>query len=316
MTPQECSSCGSELLEGSDFCARCGTPTVPRVEAETSQTGFKHQVQVNWAKIPKAAKVITLMAVIGSLMVLIVAGINASPPSPEDLRYTVDGTTSVIAWNPNDVDDEGRYPDYYRVYYHDSSGESCRVSWYGKTTGCQLLHKEVTSIRFEHHDSGDFPNYYWVTSCNETTMWPSHFGCSSITVEDFAFYIPPPPKRVKYTVEGRTLRLTWDPVEGADNYIVYSNSSGREDTVKEPRSELRGDCGRGEYWIEACNENGCSDHYLVKPEPLEVTLEACPAAPSRGGGSKGDNICEQGIIGGLLGLFTAGTICVLDALSN
>ena len=106
---------------------------------------------------------------------------------------------------------------------------------------------------------------------------------------------PAAPANVRYAFEGSAIRITWDPVVGADYYNVY------HDDFFGDACSLRGDgspsfceelatglettsyghaspnSGENYYWVVACDSSGCSD---VDSENPATPLEAKPGQPA------------------------------------
>ena len=70
---------------------------------------------------------------------------------------------------------EGAY--YYKVYYDDTSGSSCRLAPSGEPRFCELLADNVSATSCVHSDPGAIDNYSWVAACNGS-------GCSDIYIDD------------------------------------------------------------------------------------------------------------------------------------
>ena len=97
--------------------------------------------------------------------------------------------------------------------------------------------------------------------------------------------IPPASSNLTYALEGPSIVLSWDPVDGADYYNLYHHSAFS--TFCEVRSDGSSfSCDqlaanlvettythadpdrRNYYWVVACNRGGCS--------PVDVTNAASP----------------------------------------
>ena len=104
---------------------------------------------------------------------------------------------------------------------------------------------------------------------------------------------PETPTNVRYALEGATIEVSWDAVDGANTYRVFHHSSfdsacslGRDGTprfcdelaanVMETSYVHAEPSGRGNYyWVVACNESGCSDVDSKNPaSPIEVRPES------------------------------------------
>ena len=115
---------------------------------------------------------------------------------------------------------------------------------------------------------------------------------------------PSTPENVRITYEGESLRVSWNPVSGAEYYKVYHddffgdscqvNRSGRSsfcDEIGERVTETSylhqaPSYKENYYWVAACNESGCSDidsnNPIVKaiPTPTSEPMSAPPGATS------------------------------------
>ncbi len=106
---------------------------------------------------------------------------------------------------------------------------------------------------------------------------------------------PAAPANVRYAFEGSAIRITWDPVVGADYYNVYLDdffgdacslrgdgspsfceelATGLETTFYVHASP---NSGENYYWVVACDSSGCSD---VDSENPAAPLEAKPGQPA------------------------------------
>ncbi|MDE2824573.1 MAG: hypothetical protein OXK79_13815 [Chloroflexota bacterium] len=110
------------------------------------------------------------------------------------------------------------------------------------------------------------------------------------------------PSNVRYVPEGPAIRITWDPVEGADFYNVYHDrfrddgcqlaGDGRPAFCEEVATNLTEttylhtypDIQANYYWVTACNIQGCSEVDTTRPAPKVAPAEAPtsshPLAPS------------------------------------
>ena len=107
---------------------------------------------------------------------------------------------------------------------------------------------------------------------------------------------PARPTNVRYAVEGSAIRVSWDPVEGADYYNLYHgdffDSSCRFDGDGSPSfceelttsvvdtSYVHTDpsSDRNYYWVVACNSGGCSD--IDSENPAQQIGSGLPGADS------------------------------------
>ena len=107
--------------------------------------------------------------------------------------------------------------DYYNVYHDDFFDSGCRPSGDGSPSFCEELATNVAETTYAHADPDSAKNYYWVAACNSG-------GCSDIDSENPAMpieTIPTGPANVRYALEGSSIRVSWDAVDGADYYNVY-----------------------------------------------------------------------------------------------
>ena len=108
---------------------------------------------------------------------------------------------------------------------------------------------------------------------------------------------PAAPANVRYAFEGSAIRITWDPVVGADYYNVYHddffNDACSLDRNGNPRfcEELAASVGETShahaspdsynyyYWVVACNSGGCSEIDSDNPANQVVTESTGPTGP-------------------------------------
>ena len=136
---------------------------------------------------------------------------------------------------------------------------------------CEELASNVVGTNYVHDDAGRVwnpNNHYWVVACSGT--W-----CSGFDAENPALPIEErpdaPPADVRFAIEGASIRVVWEAVEGADSYNVYYERRllatavvGTDFVHTEP------DYGDYEYWVSACNRGGCSDVDVENPaKPFE-----------------------------------------------
>ena len=107
--------------------------------------------------------------------------------------------------------------------------------------------------------------------------------------------IPSAPANVRFAHEDSTIHITWDPVDGADYYIVYHDDSfdsrcrlnrdGSAGFCEELARNVVGTAyvhtdpsgGDNYYWVVACNSGGCSEIDSKNPA---APAEAIPTAPA------------------------------------
>jgi len=189
------------------------------------------------------------------------------PGQPANVTYSVEASTTLLTWDPVDGADS------YNVYYHDLFDDSCYV-YRGSPSFCDELTSGLTTTSYAHADSAHVDNYYWVTACNE-------HGCSEVDSGNPASPIVPwaaQPTNVRYAVEGSTIRVTWDAMDGADFYNVYYDDFF-DDACRVDRfgtgfcDELASglttasyvhtgpspNADENYYWVVACNKGGCSE---------------------------------------------------------
>ena len=187
------------------------------------------------------------------------------PDRPANVTYSVEGATIRLTWDP--VDGAG----FYNVYHDPRFADLCSVRS-GGPSFCDELASGLTAASYTHDDPAYADNYYWVIACNE-------HGCSEVDSENPATPIVPragQPTNVSYAVEGSTVRVTWDAVDGADFYNVYyddffddacrvdSFGPGFCDELASgltTTSYVHTSPGPDEnyYWVTACNRGGCSE---------------------------------------------------------
>ena len=108
---------------------------------------------------------------------------------------------------------------------------------------------------------------------------------------------PAAPANVRYAMEGSAIRITWDPVGGADYYNVYHddffNDACSLDRNGNPRfcEELAASVGETSYvhaspdsynyyyWVVACNSGECSEIDSDNPASQVVTESTGPTGP-------------------------------------
>ena len=188
------------------------------------------------------------------------------PKSPTNVRYALDGSTIRVSWDPV------AGADSYTVYHYDVFPD-CRVGRDGRPSFCEELATDVVDTSYVHADPASGENYYWVVACNRG-------GCSDVDSENPAAPIeakPTRPTNVRYALDGSTIRVSWDPVAGADSYTVYHDDVfpdvcllGRDgspsfceelatDVVDTSYVHADPDSVKNYYWVVACNRGGCSD---------------------------------------------------------
>ena len=164
------------------------------------------------------------------------------PPTynPTNQRYTRQGSTIVVSW------DEVADADYYKVYYDDFFGSSCRIGSLGDPIFCEELAGNVNGTSYSHANPAKATDYYyWVTVCNE-------FGCTTVdsanpaTFADSAPEVTTPaaPSTLTATVNGPTqIDLSWRAPSGSGDAAitgyrieVSTDASNWSDLVANTRS--------------------------------------------------------------------------------
>ena len=196
--------------------------------------------------------------------------IETAPAAPANVRYAFEGSAIRITWDPVVG------ADYYNVYHDDFFGYACSLRGDGSPSFCEELATGLETTSYVHASPNSGENYYWVVACDSS-------GCSDVDSENPAAPLaakPGQPANVRAAVEGSAIRVTWDPVEEADNYNVYHFASpsdrhppctlGRDGTPL-GCEELAMSVGETSYvhaapgsynnyyWVVACNSGGCSE---------------------------------------------------------
>ena len=192
--------------------------------------------------------------------------VDGTPDSPANLRYEREGARAVLNW------DSSEGATHYNVYFDGFGKMRCSISGIGDTLGCEELETIVTQTSYVHTGASSAPSY-WVVACNRG-------GCSEIDSANPARLIvpwPASPANAVYSMEGSTIRLTWDAVPGADSYTIYhddffdSGCSLSYDgspsfceelatSVAAPSYVHTDPSSRGNYyWVVACTRGGCSE---------------------------------------------------------
>ena len=192
---------------------------------------------------------------------------NTPPAAPANISFVRDGTSTRLTW------DAVSGADYYKIYHDEFFDSGCRLTSSGSPSFCEELASRVTGTSYVHTNPDDDTNYYWVTACNSG-------GCSDIDSENPATFIdtrPGGPTNISFVRDGTSVRLSWDPVSGADYYKIYwddfwssgcsIDSRGDPSFCEELASNVQGtsyehtspDAGDNYYWVVACNSGGCSE---------------------------------------------------------
>ena len=139
------------------------------------------------------------------------ASVDTTPSAPTNVLYALEGSTIRVSW------DTVAGADHYNIYHDDFFDSGCRLNRDGSTSLCEELATNVVGTTYVHAAPGSVDNHYWVAACNSG-------GCSEIDSEHPAAPIEPiptVPANVRFSVEGSTIRVSWDPVAGADHYNIY-----------------------------------------------------------------------------------------------
>ena len=210
--------------------------------------------------------------------------IDRTPTVPMNVRYAWSASESGvldISWDP--VDGATNYNVYQNKFADD-----CLVDVDGDTAFCKLMAPDITATSFASDitatafapRSPDSDGFYWVAACND-------YGCSRPSETALA---PAPrpqgPVNVTFAPEGSSVRVNWDPVEGAETYRIihffydycseFTLNRG-EDSCQEvatgvvEASYVHLDPApppwENFYWVLACSGGGCTaiEDGLAKP---------------------------------------------------
>ena len=197
------------------------------------------------------------------------------PSAPSNVRFAIEGASIRVIW------DAVEGADHYTVYHGVTPFDSpplCRQIRDGTVLLCEALATNFEEVAYVHTDPDPRLNdFYWVVACNEG-------GCSEFDPENPAKPFeerPISPANLRTEVEGSSIRVGWDPVEGAGSYKLYHGESPFDSPLScrlslgsvvgfceelvadvEEASYLHAepDLGRNNfYWVVACNRGGCSD---------------------------------------------------------
>ena len=160
-----CSSCGSPLVEGSNFCTRCGAHSPQRdsqVSANQEGNGSRYLKYVG----------IGFGGVVAFIVLLLIIGMLASLGDEEltqvsDLRVSQEGSALRASWYPV------AGADHYKVYHDDFFDDSCSVSADGLPRFCDEIALRVTEPNYLDKGASEGGNYYWMVACSTA-------GCSDI----------------------------------------------------------------------------------------------------------------------------------------
>ena len=227
-------------------------------------------------------------------------------------QYAWDGSTIRVSWDAVDG------ADYYKVYHGHLSDDGC---WLGSDSSpriCEELAANVVGTSYLHENPNASENYYWVVACNSdgcsevesrypAVMLEANSTGSTNTATPRPSPVPTPtptqtpmpevksPANVRYALDGSTIRISWDPVDGADYYKVYYDdfsdsrcSLGRDGSPRFCEELAANVVGTtfvhtspaatdDYYWVVACNTGGCSE---IDSENPAAPIEPIPAGPA------------------------------------
>ena len=233
-------------------------------------------------------------------------------PNGTNPQYAWDGSTIRVSWDPVDG------ADYYKIYHDDFFDSSCSLRMGGSPSFCEELAANVVGTSYLHENPNASENYYWVVACNSDgcseveSRYPAvMLEASSTGSTNTATPRPPPvptptptqtpmpevksPANVRYALDGSTIRISWDPVDGADYYKVYYDdfsdsrcSLGRDGSPRFCEELAANVVGTtfvhtspaatdNYYWVVACNTGGCSE---IDSENTAAPIEPIPAGPA------------------------------------
>ena len=194
------------------------------------------------------------------------AFVDTKPSAPGNFDYRRDGSVMVVSWSA------ATDADYYKIYYDDTFGSSCRLNSSGIPVGCEELATNVVDITYTHTSPEADENYYWVVACNRN-------GCTDTESEDPATFVdtrPSDPSNVQYRRDGTGIVVSWDAAPDAAYYTIYHGDllsslcaliSGRLVNCEELATDVVGttyihtssDDDYNHYWAVACNSGGCTN---------------------------------------------------------
>ena len=233
-------------------------------------------------------------------------------PNGTNPQYAWDGSTIRVSWDPVDG------ADYYKIYHDDFFDSSCSLRMGGSPSFCEELAANVVGTSYLHENPNASENYYWVVACNSDgcseveSRYPAvMLEASSTGSTNTATPRPPPvptptptqtpmpevksPANVRYALDGSTIRICWDPVDGTDYYKVYYDdfsdsrcSLGRDGSPRFCEELAANVVGTtfvhtspaatdNYYWVVACNTGGCSE---IDSENPAAPIEPIPAGPA------------------------------------
>ncbi len=192
------------------------------------------------------------------------------------------------------------FPSFLRSW---STSPSCELH-VSRVFDCERLAGKVLETTYIHTSPDEYDNYYWVLAC-------SRIGCSDIDSENpvAPAYAGPSalPDNVEYRRDGSAIVVSWSAVPDADYYNVYYDDSascslpsstldtlGSFSALSALMSNIRSceelatdvvgttytytspDDDEKNYWVVACNRNGCTDIDIEDPATF---VETRPSAP-------------------------------------
>ena len=215
--------------------------------------------------------------------------VSAPPDPPANTRYSHDGSTVVVTWNPS------AGATHYKVYYDDFFGASCRLG-FGRPSFCEELAGNVVGTTYTHASPDDDTNYYWIIACNDA-------GCSEIDSANPASLEggSPAPDLV---VDAPTVNNS-SPTAGASFTLSATvrnqgNGESASTTLRYYRSTdgtiTRSDTSVGTDSVFRIDESGTSDESISLTAPDSAGAYyygACVDAVS--GESDATNNCSTGV---------------------
>ena len=212
--------------------------------------------------------------------------VDTRPSAPNNVEYRRDGSTIVVGWNA--VPDA----DYYKIYYDDFRGSSCRLNSSGRPIGCEELATNVVGTAYTHSNPDADENYYWVVACNRN-------GCTDVDSENPDTFVDTrpsaPPANVEYRRDGTAIVVSWNAAPDADYYTIYHGDllnplceliSGKSVNCEELATDVVGttythtspDDDYNHYWVVACNSGGCTNLDSDNPATFVDTRPSAPPA--------------------------------------
>ena len=225
--------------------------------------------------------------------------VGAAPEEPANQRYSWQGTTTVVTWDPSTGADN------YKVYYDDFFDDNCRLSSSGTPSFCEELAGNVVGTTYTHTSPDEDRNYYWITACNSA-------GCSDIdsgnparlegldpspdlVVDTLTVSSSAPTAGARFTLNatvrnqgnGSSASTTLRYYRSTDSTITTTDTEVGTDSVFRLNASASGDesisltapSTAGTYYYGACVESvsGESDTANNCSSAVTVTVGAAPA---------------------------------------